>query len=184
AMPLSPIAIAQAPRGDTYRPDLRTGDGHWFIAGNVGRTDGGSATRFGTGDFNLFESREGRKTGYGLAGGYRWKVSPMWAVGVEGGYTDLGNLEISNAFSDDSVDQREDTNALRRWHAGANARVNLPPAWAVGRRGGYLRASGNNARYCSRVGDELRLESGRRDGRNSWYAGVGTGWYVTDRFSL
>src|SRR5690606_6767483 len=41
-----------------------------------------------------------------------------------------------------------------------------------------------NARYYNRVGEELRLESGRRDGRNSWYAGVGTGWNVTDRFSL
>src|SRR5690606_5827577 len=116
AMALSPIAAAQTRGGDNYRPDLQTGDGHWFIAGNVGRTDGGTASRFGTGDFNVFESRDGRRTGYGLAGGYRWKVSPMWGLGIEGGYTDLGNLEVRNVFRDDSVDQREDQNALRGWH--------------------------------------------------------------------
>src|SRR5690606_39421657 len=102
-------------------------------------------------DIHFITGSEARNTVYVLAGGFRWKVSPMWAVGVEGGYTDLGNLEISNAFSDDSVDQREDTNALRGWHAGANARVNLTPAWYVGLRGGYFRASDNNARYYNRV---------------------------------
>jgi OOP family OmpA-OmpF porin/outer membrane immunogenic protein len=183
AFALSPTAAAQS-GSDNYRPDLATGNGHWFVAGNVGRTDGGTATRFGTGDFNLFESREGRKTGYGLVGGYRWKVSPMWGVGIEGGYTDLGNLVVRNAFRDDSIDQSDDTNALRGWQVGANARAHLTPAWYVGLRGGYFRASDNNARYYNRLGEELRLDSGRRDGRNSWYAGVGTGWNVTERFSV
>lgn len=186
ALALSPIANvqAQARGGDNYRPDLQIGEGHGFIAGNVGRTDGGTAGRFGTGDFNLFESREGRKTGYGLAGGYRWKISPMWGLGVEGGYTDLGNLVVKNAFRDDSVDQRDDTNALRGWHVGGNARAHFTPAWYVGLRGGYFRASDNNADYYNSVGQDLGLESGGRDGRNSWYAGVGTGWNVTDRFSV
>lgn len=183
ALVLSPGAFAQS-SGDNYRPDLQPGSGHWFVAGNVGRTDGGTATRFGTGDFNVFESREGRKTGYGLVGGYRWKVAPAWGVGIEGGYTDLGNLVVRNAFRDDDINQREDTNALRGWIVGANARVHVTPAWYIGARGGYFRASDNNARYYNRLGEDLRLESGRRDGRNSWYAGVGTGWNVTDQFSV
>ncbi len=56
-----PAAFAQT--GDTYRPDLQTGQGHWFVAGNVGRTDGGTAGTFGSGDFNLFRSADGRRTG-------------------------------------------------------------------------------------------------------------------------
>lgn len=187
ACAFSPAAFAQTAGsggGDTYRPDLQSGQGHWFVAGNVGRTDGGTAGRFGTGDFNVFESRDGRKTGYGLVGGYRWKVSPAWGVGIEGGYSDLGNLRVRNVFRDDSVDQTDSTNALRGWQVGANARVNINPAWYVGMRGGYFRASDNDMRYYNRVGEDLRLDSGRRDGRNSWYAGVGTGWNVTDRFSL
>ena len=38
ALALSPIANAQAQTrgGDNYRPDLQIGEGHGFIAGNVG----------------------------------------------------------------------------------------------------------------------------------------------------
>ena len=186
AFALSPAAFAQTAAGaggDTYRPDLQTGDGHWFVAGNVGRTDASTGSRFGSGDFD-FQSRDGSKTGYGLTAGYRWKVSPMWGVGIEGGYSDLGNLRVRNAFRDDSVDQTDSTNALRGWQLGANARVNINPAWYVGMRGGYFRASDNNADYYNSVGQDLGLESGGRDGRNSWYAGVGTGWNATERFSV
>ncbi|TKS54959.1 autotransporter outer membrane beta-barrel domain-containing protein [Luteimonas yindakuii] len=183
AIALSPAAFAQS-GGDTYRPDLAVGEGNWFVAGNVGRTDGGTADRFGTGDFNVFESREGRRTGYGLAAGYRWKLAPAFGLGIEGGYTDLGNLEVRNAFRDDSVDQRDDENALRGWHVGGNARWHVTPAWYVGARGGYFRASDNSATYYNSVGQDLGLESGGRDGRNSWYAGVGTGWNATENFSV
>ncbi|WP_052773025.1 outer membrane beta-barrel protein [Luteimonas sp. FCS-9] len=180
----APSAFAQSMGGDTYRPDLQVGEGNAFIAGSVGRTDGGTAGRFGTGDFNVFESRDGRKTGYGLVGGYRWKVAQNFGLGLEGGYTDLGNLVVKNAFNSDDINQREDTNALRGWVAGGNARLNITPQWYVGARGGYFRASDNNADYYNNVGQDLGLESGGRDGRNSWYAGVGTGWNATENFSI
>ncbi len=170
--------------GDTYRPDLQRGEGNWFVGGNVGRTDGGTTGRFGTGDFNLFESRDGRRTGYGLVGGYRWKVAPAWGIGVEAGYTDLGNIRVRNAFNDDSVNERQDTNALRGWLAGANARVNVTPEWYIGARGGFFRASDNEFDYYNSVGEDLGLESGGTSGRNSWYAGVGTGWNATENFSV
>lgn len=179
----APSAFAQS-GGDNYRPDKPVGEGNAFIAGNVGRTDGGTAGRFGTGDFNVFEGRDGRKTGYGLVGGYRWKVAPSWGVGIEGGYADLGNLVVRNAFNSDPVNQREDTNALRGWLVGANARVNVNPAWYIGARGGYFRASDNNVDYYNSVGQNLGLESGGSDGRNSWYAGIGTGWNATENFSV
>jgi outer membrane immunogenic protein len=182
AAAVAPTALAQS--SDTYRPDLRSGDGHWFISGNVGRTDGGTADTFGSGDFNLFQSSDGRRTGYGLATGYRWKVGSAWGVGIEGGYTDLGNITISNAFDGDPVNERESENALRGWHVGANARFNVMPAWYIGARGGYFRASDNDADYYNSVGQQLGLESGGSDGRNSWYAGLGTGWNATERFSV
>lgn len=185
AVALSPAAFAQSRGGDTYRPDLAVGEGNWFLAGNVGRTDGGTADTFGSGDFNVFESRDGRRTGYGLATGYRWKLAPSFGLGVEGGYTDLGNIKVSNAFrSGEDVNQRDDTNALRGWHVGGNARWNVTPAWYVGARGGYFRASDNNLDYYNSVGQDLGLESGGSDGRNSWYAGVGTGWNATENFSV
>ena len=60
----SPLAFAQATSGDAYRPSLSTGEGAWFVTGNVGRTDGGTAGRFGTGNFNFLESNSGRETGW------------------------------------------------------------------------------------------------------------------------
>ncbi len=184
AMTASPLAFAQNTGADPYRPSLSVGDGAWFVTGNVGRTDGGTAGRFGTGNFNFLESNEGRQTGYGVSGGYRWKVSDRWGVGAELGYVDLGNFRVRNVFNDDPVDQTETTNALRGWTAGANARVNITPEWYVGMRGGYFRASDNTTDYYNGVDQELRVRSGRQPGRNSWYAGIGTGWNATENFSI
>ena len=180
----SHTALAQNTGGDAYRPSLSVGEGAWFVTGNVGRTDGGTAGRFGTGNFNFLESNEGRQTGYGVSGGYRWKVSDRWGVGAELGYVDLGNFRVRNVFNDDPVDQTEARNALRGWTAGANARVNLTPDWYLGMRGGYFRASDNTTDYFNTVGQELRVRSGRDADRHSWYAGVGTGWNATENFSV
>ena len=184
AMMFSPLAFAQNTGADPYRPSLSVGEGAGFVTGNIGRTDGGTAGRFGTGNFNFLESNEGRETGYGVSGGYRWKVSDRWGVGAELGYVDLGNFRVRNVFNDDPVDQTEARNALRGWTAGANARVNITPEWYVGMRGGYFRASDNTTDYYNTVGQELRVRSGREAGRNSWYAGVGTGWNATENFSI
>ena len=184
AMMFSPLAFAQNTGADPYRPSLSVGEGAGFVTGNIGRTDGGTAGRFGTGNFNFLESNEGRQTGYGVSGGYRWKVSDRWGVGAELGYVDLGNFRVRNVFNDDPVDQTEARNALRGWTAGANARVNITPEWYVGMRGGYFRASDNTTDYYNTVGQELRVRSGRQPGRNSWYAGVGTGWNATENFSI
>ena len=184
AMMFSPLAFAQNTGADPYRPSLSVGEGAGFVTGNIGRTDGGTAGRFGTGNFNFLESNEGRQTGYGVSGGYRWKVSDRWGVGAELGYVDLGNFRVRNVFNDDPVDQTEARNALRGWTAGANARVNITPEWYVGMRGGYFRASDNTTDYYNTVGQELRVRSGREAGRNSWYAGIGAGWNATENFSI
>ncbi len=182
ALLVSPGLFAQS-SGDAYRPDLQRGQGNWFVAGNIGRTDGGSASTFGSGDFNLFRRAEGRRTGYGFATGYRWKLAPSVGIGLEGGYTDLGNIRITNVFDGDPVNERESQNALRGWHVGGNARFNPSQSWYVGVRGGYFRASDNNARYFNDIGEELGLINGR-DGRSSSYAGLGVGWNANNNLSV
>lgn len=180
----APAAFAQSTAGDNYRPTQQVGEGAWFINGNVGRTDGGTAGRFGTGNFNFLESNRGRQTGYGVNTGYRWKLSDSWGLGAEVGYTDLGNFRVRNVFNSEDVDQTERTDALRGWTAGANARWNVNPAWYVGMRGGYFRASDNSRDYYNTIGEELGIRSGRTSGRNSWYAGVGTGWQASENMSV
>ena len=169
-----------------YLPNQPVGSGNGFVDVNVGRTSGNSDGGFG-GDasaFNFFSGHRGRRTGYGLLGGYRWKVGQDLGLGVEAGYTDLGNFRVRNVFNSDPVNQRSTTNALRGWLLGANGRINLTPQWYVGAHAGWFWANDNNDRYYDTIGQDLGFSDGDRPGRGSWYAGVGTGWDVNEHFGV
>src|SRR5690348_10366998 len=152
ALASSAMAVAPAFAQDTaatgssanasgnYLPTQPVGSGNWFVDANVGRTSGNSDGGFG-GDastFNFFSGHRGRRTGYGLLGGYRWKVGQDLGLGVEAGYTDLGNFRVRNVFNSDPVNQRTTTNALRGWLLGASGRINLTPQWYVGAHAGWF----------------------------------------------
>ncbi|MEI7037497.1 porin family protein [Fulvimonas yonginensis] len=177
---------AQDAAGGKYQPDQAVGSGNWFIDANVGRTSGNSNGGFGSdaGDFNFFNGHRGRRTGYGVLGGYRWKVGQDIGLGVETGYTDLGNYRLRNAFNSDPVNQRSTTNALRGWLVGANARLALTPQWYLGAHAGWFRANDNNHRYYDTAAQELGFTDGDRAGRGSWYAGIGTGWDIDQHFGI
>lgn len=172
--------------GGNYQPSQSVGSGNWFIDANVGRTNGNSSGGFGgdASSFNFFNGHRGRRTGYGLVGGYRWKVGQELGLGVEAGYADLGNFRLRNVFNSDPVNQRSSTNALRGWLLGVNGRINLAPQWYVGAHGGYFWANDNNQRYYDTLNQDLGFSDGDRPGRGSWYAGIGTGWDVNEHFSV
>jgi OOP family OmpA-OmpF porin/outer membrane immunogenic protein len=180
----SPSGTSDA--GGNYQSGQPVGSGNWFLDANVGRTNGNSNGGFGSNanDFNFFNGHRGRRTGYGLLGGYRWKVGQDVGLGIEAGYTDLGNYRLRNVFNSAPVNQRSTTNALRGWLVGLNGRVNLTPQWYVGAHGGYFRANDNNDRYYDTVAQDLGFSSGNRPGRGSWYAGIGTGWDVNEHFGI
>jgi OOP family OmpA-OmpF porin/outer membrane immunogenic protein len=172
--------------GGNYQSAQPVGSGNWFIDANVGRTNGNSNGGFGSNasSFNFFNGHRGRRTGYGLAGGYRWKVGHDLGLGVEAGYTDLGNYRIRNVFNSSPVNQRDTVNALRGWMVGVNGRINLTPQWYVGAHGGWFRANDNNNRYYDTLGQQLGFSNGKHAGRSSWYAGVGTGWDINEHFGV
>ena len=178
-------SAAQA--GGNYLPSQPVGSGNWFIGANVGRTNGSDTGGFGSGNgsgFNFLKGEKGRRTGYGVLGGYRWKVGQDLGLGLEAGYTDLGNYRVKNVFNSQDVNQRSTTNALRGWLVGVNGRINLIPQWYIGAHGGYFHANDNNNNYNNSLGQDLGLTSGGRSGRGSWYAGVGTGWDINENVSL
>ncbi|NID15790.1 outer membrane protein [Luteibacter yeojuensis] len=170
-----------------YQPSQAMGSGNWFIGANVGRTNGSDTGGFGSnsGGFNFLRGEKGRRTGYGLLGGYRWKVGPDLGLGLEAGYADLGNFRVKNVFeSGQDVNQKSTRNALRGWMVGVNGKINLVPQWYISAHGGYFRANDNNQNYNNSVGQDLGFSSGGRPDRGSWYAGLGTGWDVNEHFGV
>lgn len=73
------IAIAIAAAGLTALPvtSHAADKAGFFINGNVGQS---------TIDKGVYDDDD---TAYGISAGYRWALAPNFALGVEGGYTDL-----------------------------------------------------------------------------------------------
>jgi hypothetical protein len=80
---------------------------------------------------NLFNNKNGRRTGYSVLGGYRWKAGPDLGLGLEAGYADLGNHKLGNLGSSGSANQLSRQNALHRWTLGGNGRINVLPHWYI-----------------------------------------------------
>lgn len=177
---------SSAPASGNYQSSQPVGSGNWFIGGNVGRTNGSDTGGFGSdaAGFNFFKGEQGRRTGYGLLGGYRWKVGDDLGLGLEAGYTDLGNYRIKNVFNSGDVNQKSTEDALRGWMAGVNGRINLLPQWYLSAHGGLFYANDNNDRFYNSAGQDLGFSNGGRPGRSSWYAGVGTGWDINEHVGL
>ncbi|TCV95789.1 OOP family OmpA-OmpF porin/outer membrane immunogenic protein [Luteibacter rhizovicinus] len=172
--------------GGNFQPNQPVGSGNWFIGATVGRTNGSSNGGFGSNasGFNFLKGEKDRRTGYGLLGGYRWKVGNDLGLGLEAGYVDLGNYRVKNIFNSGDVNQRSSENALRGWTLGVNGKINLVPQWYISARGGFFYANDNNNNYNNSVGQDLGLSNGGRAGRGSWYAGVGTGWDINEHFGV
>ncbi|HEX7815474.1 porin family protein [Dyella sp.] len=173
------------PDQDHFQPGQPVGSGNWFIDANVGRTGGGNGG-FGQNldSFNFTKGERGRRTGYGLTGGYRWKVGQDFGLGLEAGYVDLGNFRVKNVFNSQPVNQSSTTNALRGWLVGVNGRMNLVDGWYLSARGGYFHANNYDHRYTADESAALGVTTGGRAGRGSWYAGLGTGWDINQHWGV
>lgn len=183
-----PVASAQdaQPSTGNYQSSQPVGSGNWFVDLSAGRTDGYSknsnfGSGFTNGSGNIFSNKNGRRTGYGALGGYRWKVGQDLGLGVEAGYTDLGNYKLSNIGSDNGAfNQSRRENALRGWLVGVNGRINLLPQWYVSAHGGYFHANNNGGAYNDSVSQDL-FHGGNSGG---YYAGIGTGWDINQHFGV
>lgn len=168
-----------------YQPGQAIGSGNWLIGASVGRTDGYSknsdfGSGFGNDSGGLFQNKNGRRTGYTALAGYRWKVGPDLGLGLEAGYSDLGNYKLSNLGNSGSVDQTSRENALRGWMLGGNGRINLMPHWYIGAHAGYFHANNNGGAYNNSLNKAL-FHGGNAGG---YYAGLGTGWDVNNHFGV
>ncbi|MGA9343441.1 MAG: porin family protein [Rhodanobacteraceae bacterium] len=134
-------------------------DSGFFVNGNIGRS-------------SLNETPiNDHDTGYGANIGYRWAVEPNALIGIEAGYTDLGNFH-----ADAPVDAQA---RVRGWNVGANGHFNLNPNWYVSARAGLFRAD-------LKV-DQLLPDASiatLHDTHDSPYGGVGFGYDFSNNASV
>lgn len=184
---LAPAAFAQDAQqsSSNYQTSQPVGSGNWLVDLSVGRTDGYSkhsdiGSGFGDGSGNLFKNEKGRRTGYSVLGGYRWKSGQDMGLGLEAGYADLGNYKLSNLGTSGSVNQRSTQNSLHGWMLGGNGRINLMPQWYISAHAGYFHANNNGGAYNDSLNQDL-FHNGASGG---YYAGVGTGWDINEHLGL
>ncbi len=138
-------------------------NGGFFVNGNVGRS---------TLDKGLYDDND---TGYGVNLGYRWALSPEFALGVEGGYTKLGDFGTKNRYSGLGLGDA----SVKGWTAGVNGRFNLAPQWYLSGRTGVFRADTRG--FYSNDGVTANYVD---DTSTKWYAGVGFGYDFSNNISL
>ena len=147
--------------------DDTTGNAGFFANANVGRSDLNKQGIYNDNDF-----------GYSANIGYRWAISPIVALGVEGGYTDLGSFQVMH-YADPLGNLHLPHASVDGWNLGVNGRLDLSPNWYLSARGGFFRADAEGLHYGS--GGELINVNATS---NKYYAGAGFGYNVSNNFSV
>ena len=135
--------------------------GGFFINGSIGES---SLDHQGYNDTD---------TGYLGNIGYRWALSPNVALGIEGGYTDLGK------FSPDNPSDGLGQASLKGWTVGVNGHFNFTPEWYVSGRTGIFH-SDLKGQYFDASDAIVTVD----DTANKFYAGAGIGYDFSNNFSL
>jgi len=160
------LAIALATTGLALAPALShaadNGAGGFFINGNLGES---SLDHHGYDDTD---------TAFQGNIGYRWALSPGVALGVEGGYTDLGKFSPKN--SEDSI---LGDASLKGWTLGVNGHFNLTPEWYLSGRTGIFHSDLKGG-YFNTPDTVVYVD----DTANKFYAGAGVGYDFSNNFSL
>jgi OOP family OmpA-OmpF porin/outer membrane immunogenic protein len=157
ALALSAAGLAVAPL-QSHAAD--NGNGGFFVNGNVGQS-------------NLSKGvYDDNDTAYGVNLGYRWALNPNVALGVEGGYTDLGKFDTKNSVA--GLPQAK----ISGWTAGVNGHFNLNPEWYVSGRAGLFRGDVKGAYLASAT--PVYVD----DTSTKYYAGAGFGYDFSNNLSV
>ena len=142
--------------------DNNNGNGGFFVNGNVGQS-------------NLSKGAyDDNDTGYGANVGYRWALNPNLALGVEGGYTNLGNFDPKDGFGALGIGRAK----VDGWNLGVNGHFNLNPNWYISARGGLFRGDVKGGYLAGGVPVSVDETS------NKYYAGAGFGYDFNNNLSV
>jgi OOP family OmpA-OmpF porin/outer membrane immunogenic protein len=163
------FAIALATAGLSAVPALSHADdangtnGGFFVNGNVGRSNL---------DKGVYNDDD---TGYGANIGYRWALNPNVALGIEGGYTDLGKFDPRSSVDGLGIGRA----SVKGWTAGVNGHFNITPQWYLSGRAGLFRADIKGG-YLDATGTAVNID----DTSDKYYAGAGFGYDFSNNFSV
>lgn len=139
-------------------------DSGFYVNGAVGHS------YFGSGH------NSGSDTGYQINGGYRFALTPSFALGPEIGYNDLGNVDINNVFNSSPVIAHGKA-SLHGWTVGANAKYSVTPNWYVSARTGLYAWNGRGTSNDINPVDMHRNADG-------YYGGLGVGYDFSRKFGV
>jgi len=169
------LAIVLASTGMIAAPGISRaaeGDnGGFFINGNVGQSS------LDKGAYNDSD------TGYGANIGYRWALNPSVALGIEAGYTQLGEFNVKNSISTVGLPDA----GIQGWNAGVNGHFNISPNWYFSGRTGLFRGdvkgvyfAGSSGSYGTPGSTPVYV-----DGTSTkYYAGAGFGYDFNNNLSV
>ncbi|MEP6938288.1 MAG: porin family protein [Rudaea sp.] len=163
AIALATASLAAVP-ALSHAQDTSNGNGGFFVNGNLGRSNL---------DKGLYD---GSDSGYGVNIGYRWAINPGVALGVEGGYTDLGKFDAKDGGL--GLPRA----SVKGWTAGVNGHFNLTPQWYVSARGGLFRADVKGAFAGLTNGSPTYFYTS--DTSDKFYAGAGFGYDFSNALSV
>ena len=141
------------------------GNGGFFVNGSIGQA---------TLNEGIYDDND---TGYQFNTGYRWAVSPEFAFGIEGGYSDLGKY-ASDLVVINPGPILQDAE-MSGWTLGANTMWGLGESWYISGRAGVFFAD-IKGDYLLGTGTPVRVDGSSSD----WYAGLGTGYNFSNNFGL
>lgn len=135
--------------------------------------NGGAFINGGIGQSNLDKGAyNDNDTGYNVNIGYRWAINPSVALGVEGGYTDIGSFGPKGAYAGFPNAKFDG------WTAGVNGHFNVTPQWYVSGRAGLFRADVKGA-----IADTTPTVA-VDDTSTKYYAGAGFGYDFSNNVSV
>jgi OOP family OmpA-OmpF porin/outer membrane immunogenic protein len=161
ALALAAASVAALPAA-SFAAD-NSGNGGFFVNGNVGQSNL---------DKGLYNDND---TGYGVNAGYRWAINPAFALGVEGGYTDLGKFDNNGSVQSLGVSRA----SVKGWTAGVNAHFNLTPQWYISGRAGLF--DGSVKGFAQNADASYRYVD---NSSTKYYAGAGFGYDFSNNLSV
>lgn len=163
AIALAAASFAAVP---AFAADNGNGAGGFFVNGNVGQSNLSKG---------IYDDSD---TGYGVNLGYRWALNPNVALGVEGGYTDLGKFGTKNAYSSLGLPNA----SVKGWTAGINGHFNVTPEWYLSGRAGLFRADVKGVTPTGSATGPAYLAVD--DTSTKYYAGAGVGYDFSNNVSV
>ncbi|HEY4292758.1 outer membrane beta-barrel protein [Luteibacter sp.] len=112
---------------------------------------------------------------YELLGGYRWKAGDRFAVGVEGGYANLGQI----ADRQHGAATNKSTLVARAWLIGANGKWAMAKDWSLIGRAGIARTRSDFESRSVAGSSRSRFRAHVTD--SSVYLGTGVAYALTPR---